>query len=63
MLQQGDIMSGTSYDPAALELAEYFLERPDRLGSQVDADRARRLAQRIQSTVDDFLEEEGEGER
>jgi hypothetical protein len=46
------------YDPACLDLAEFFLERPEGLKGPHDIDRARRLAQRIQDAIDAFLEDE-----
>jgi hypothetical protein len=56
--QGGTSMPQRSYDPACLDLAEFFLEGPEGLKGPHDIDRARRLAQRIQNAIDAFLYDE-----
>ena len=48
------------YDPACLDLAEHFLEDAAGLKDAIAAGCARRLAQRIQDTIEAFLEDEAE---
>ena len=61
--QGGPSMPQRGYDPACLDLAELFLERPEALKGAIDIDRARRLAQRIQDAIEAFLEDEADDAR